>query len=424
MLKRILSMSMAILLSASLFGCSNAADAENQPSDTTDKPPVYDVKCVNEPGQPLPISMYASAKASSAESDYDMKYTDANHSFAATMLNAVGDGYTGVFSPLSLQIALQVLFNGGDEATAQKFIDAVCPGMTMEEINASSAKLIALLSESDGVNINSAVIASKYSGICESFADAAADYYRASVGALDFSDPQASLKQINSWISDNTNGLIDNLLDHLDKDTVLVILNALTLDLNWETPFTVATEPSAFNGANGSEQAIMLSSSGEYLYGNFDDGQMAIIPYMGDEYAMAVILPSEGVSPAAAASSLMNHISDCEASKVAVKMPKTELKTKLDILAMADKLNISDAINGNFSKILYPSDSVKVTQIVHGGSLSVTETGTTAAAATAITANKGFMIVENEVICDRPYAMLIFHAETGAILFASVVNDV
>ena len=53
----------------------------------------------------------------------------------------------------------------------------------------------------------------------------------------------------------------------------------------------------------------------------------------------------------------------------------------------------------------------------------MTESGTTAAAATAIVGTKGVEWFETEMVCDRPFAMVIYNVETGAVLFVSVVNS-
>jgi serpin B len=121
---------------------------------------------------------------------------------------------------------------------------------------------------------------------------------------------------------------------------------------------------------------------------------------------------------------MLPRINDCTPSAVFVEMPKVELDNKHDVLAMADKLGIKDGVYGGFTQ-LTPDSLVAVSSIVQGATLSVTEQGTVASAATAVVGVKGgAMIAENELICNRPYAMVIYHVETGSVLFVSVVNDV
>lgn len=421
-MKRFFLISLALIMTAAFAGCS-VKPPSPPAAETSEEPTSMPVSCINEKGQVVPLSVFISDESKLASAEYDRRYTDANNDFAITMINAQKEGWTGVFSPLSLQIALQILANGGDTAAANELLAGVCPGMTKAAANASSAKLISMLLESKGVNISSAVIVDKMNAICEEFANDAADYYRASVGALDFSDPETALNEVNGWVEQNTDGLIKKLLDDLDSDTAVVILNALTLKLDWKKPFTAMRELTEFKGANGESQLVgMIQTTEKMKYGEFEQGQMVLVPYVGEEYAMAVILPAEGFSPAEAAASIMGRTDECADTSVMLKMPKIDLDSKLDVLAMADDLNIDSGVSGTFNKIVADS-GIQVTQIVQGATLSVTEFGTTAAAATAIVGRKGIMLPEAEMICDRPYAMVIYHVETGAVLFVSLVND-
>lgn len=63
---------------------------------------------------------------------------------------------------------------------------------------------------------------------------------------------------------------------------------------------------------------------------------------------------------------------------------------------------------------------------MHAATLKIDENGTEASAASAVTTEKSAAIVsdpDHKVDCNRPYAMAIVHNATGAIVFASVVND-
>lgn len=422
MLKKILSIALAVIMAAALVGCKsegNEPAAEQQPAKDGE---VY----MNKPGVAVPLSVHVSDESIIDSAEYNVKYTGCNQEFSVRMLKAMDPGKNVIFSPLSLQIALQILANGGDEETMNVLLSEVVPGMTREEVNVSSARLIASLMESKGVNINSAVIINDALRLNQKFANTAADYYRAACGALDFSDPVAALNEINGWVKENTHGLIEKLLDEdeIGADTAIVILNALTLELNWAEPFTAMRGLSTFYGLNGEEHIGMIRSTNEYAYGSFDEGSMAIIPYEGGEYAMAVILPVKELTPCDAVEALLPRINDCTPSAVFVEMPKVELDNKHDVLAMADKLGIKDGVYGGFTQ-LTPDSLVAVSSIVQGATLSVTEQGTVASAATAVVGVKGgAMIAENELICNRPYAMVIYHVETGSVLFVSVVNDV
>ena len=417
MFKRIISVSLAVLMGIVFAGCS-AQEPVQEDSNNADN-----VAYINKVGETAPLSIRNNDPKIMSSSQYDNRYSEANNDFAVVMTNAMEEGWTGVYSPLSLQIALQILALGGDDDTSADLLNAVCPGLTRAEVNASTARLIDMLVKSKGVSVNSAVISNNAYRVCMQFANDAADYYLASVGALDFGDPAAALAEINGWIEKNTDGLVKGLLDRVGPDTVLVILNALTLKLNWKTPFTAMRETMNFTDSKGESQPVsVMKLVADLEYGKFEEGQMVVLPYEGDEYAMALILPTEGVTPREAAAALMGRYDECVNMSVSVKMPKVEVDTRLDILGMADKLNIESGVHGKFPNLV-GDDNVTVTVIRQGAYLSVTESGTTAAAATAIVASKGIAFSEVDLVIDRPFAMVIYNVETGTVLFVSLVNS-
>ena len=417
MLKRIISLLLAAILVIAFAGCRNNTPAEAPENGAKEG-------YINQPGQAVPLSMNVTDASIFDSSVYDHRFTDANNAFAITMTNAVADDWTGVYSPLSLQIALQILSNGGDEETAQALLATVCPGLTRSDVNASSAKLLSMLMKTPGVTVNNAVVVNNAYQLSEEFANTAANYYRSSVGALDFSNPDGALKELNGWIEQNTNGLVKELIDRVGVDTAIVILNALTLELKWEKPFIAMRGLSPFYGLKGEEYVAMIQKTDELKFGVFDEGTMALIPYEGGEYCMAVILPEKDVSPKEAVSALIGRTNECKTGSVMIKMPKVDLNNKLDIIEMADKLGLKEALNANYVNLI-SDDTVSITKVLQGASLSVTESGTIAAAATAVIGTKGASLSKTdvEIVCDRPYAIAIYHIETGTVLFVSIVND-
>ena len=422
MLKKMLSLALAFIMCAGFAGCTGTGAPGN--TDAPQNTAAPEAGRLNAPGAELPLAVYTSNSELMGEARYSAAYTAANNAFAARMAKALDNGENAVFSPLSLQTALQVLANGGSDEAMRDLLFALCPGMTREDVNEASSALIAQIMKSEGVTIDTAVIANCAYAINTEFANLAADRYAATVGALDFTDSEAACEKINDWVSDKTNGLVKELLDRVGPDTAMVILNALTLELEWERPFTAMRGMMEFSGRKGEEAAPYIQSAGNYSYGEFDEGRAVLLPYAGGEYAMAVILPEKDVSPAEAAASITGRLNECAETGVFVKMPKVTLDSTTDALDIADRLGIEEGVKGSFTRLI-DDESAVVSKIVQGAHIEVNETGTTAAAATAIVATKnGPVPTEKEVVCDRPYAMVILHADTGAVLFMSIVNDI
>ena len=252
------------------------------------------------------------------------------------------------------------------------------------------------------------------------------DGIKTKVGVMGDKEYKAALAQINSWVSEHTDGLINELLSEgeITSDTVAALINTLTLELEWQDQFIAMRELKEFNGTEGKQNVPFIRSNNSFANGSFDEGEIAVIPYMGDEYRMAVILPAEGVSAADAACALMGRWNECTDKQGTVIMPKVELDSHLDVMAFIKELGIEEAVNGNYTKLLSGDVEAPVSAIVQGAKLIVNEYGTIAAAATAVISYKGLPIEEFVMECNRPYAMAIYNTETGTVLFVSIVNNV
>ena len=435
--KRILSLLLAVIMAFALCACS-ARKPQEEPAvpegeaadkDAEASEPIVRVTYINEAGQAMPLTVYG-ASFSPSTLAYDPAYAACSSAFAASMSSAIlldteDPDWSGVYSPLSLQIALQLLANGGDERTADMLVEAVCNTMRREDVNTSTAKLLDLLNSYKGVTVNNAVIANSNYRVNEEYANTVGRYYGASIGTVDMSDAKTAEAMINKWISDNTDGLVDDLVHGLSYDTVMLLINTLSFEMEWESPFYTMRGLNDFNGTRGTEQVAMIRSSGEYLYGRFDGGEMAVIPYKDSTCRMAVILPEEGVTPAEAAAALMAKWNECETAQGSITMPKVELDTDLDIMPMLASLGLEDAINGNYSGLLAGDLDPTVSKIYQGAKLIVNEEGTIAAAGTVIEMTKGLPPQDEFTLnCNRPYAMVIYDSATGVVLFVSIVNNV
>ena len=68
------------------------------------------------------------------------------------------------------------------------------------------------------------------------FTDILVQYYNAESKSFDITDPLVP-KQINSWIESKTNGLIKNMIDKLDQNTVMLLINAIYFKGKWNSQF-------------------------------------------------------------------------------------------------------------------------------------------------------------------------------------------
>lgn len=383
------------------------------------------------------IYMPTGTDAAIPEGAADAAYIKGIDDFAAAVLNAMEQGWTGVLSPLSLQLSLELLANSADAETASGILSSLFHEQSIETVNMNAAKLLRSLkpvssatTKNGGIkfNIANCIIAGSNDSFKEAFENIAADYYGASVGNLDFTDAESARNAINGWISEQTNGLINDLFDSIDPSTTMAILNTVYFNANWKNTFTAYKTPTTFHGLSGDTQVTMLNNVNEYSYGNFDCGEMVLVPYSGGEYYMAVVLPTEGTAARDAMVQLLGRWDECQNTVCDLTIPSVSLDSNINALKLISEIGLDDIASGDsvFPNLLNGS-SVSLSQIRHGAHLNVTEAGTEASAASGILGEKHppvQMDAKVNLICDRPYAMAIVHAKTGAVVFVSVVNDI
>ena len=94
----------------------------------------------------------------------------------------------------------------------------------------------------------------------EEFLQANADYYAATVKKAPFDD--TTVKEINSWVSDNTNGMIDSILDKIPQEAVMCLVNALAFEAEWqETYYEHQVRDGEFTCEDGTAQNVKLMYS-------------------------------------------------------------------------------------------------------------------------------------------------------------------
>lgn len=440
---RFISLTLCLsMLFASLTACTSSSnDPKPGGSDpeTTGNPNQREDKVFEATG------IYAPSGNALSTEPADVSYVTASNAFAIAMMNALGDEWTGVVSPLSLQLAFEMLANGGNAEAQALILSALGIEDDMPYANLNVSRLLnAFMQDADASSrtsknskktgasliISNAVVADAADKLNEEFVSAIADYYKANLGTLDFSEPKASADSINQWISNRTSGQIEKLLDESAlKDASAVLLCAMLFEAKWQSAFSVSAADWTFSGASGETPVKMITATGKYQYNEFDNAQMVLIPYAGGEYYMAVVLPSEGTSVAAAMSSVIGKWDECEDATGSLTMPKIDLNTDLNAEEVLSKLGLGDVVGGNvlFSNILENS-SLFVSHVAHSAHMTVDETGTKASAASGIVATKNHLPSLDKLMfemeCNRPYGMAIVHAQTGAVAFMAAVNDV
>jgi serpin B len=227
---------------------------------------------------------------------------------AADSVNATGLALHGVLpdktgnallSPWSIQNVMAMVFAGADGET-KKEMDATLH-FGGDGIHAAIKSLNAGLSSElpKGAELRTAnrLFPAESCKMLSGFMGTITENYGAAVQPLDFSAPEKATGWINSWVSEQTAGKINDLIPKggLNAETQLVLTNAVYFNVPWQVRFTKEfTQNQPFWVSNGKQKTVpLMFKQTQMRYAKKKGFQMAALPYSGGQLQFTVIVPDK-----------------------------------------------------------------------------------------------------------------------------------
>ena len=372
---------------------------------------------------------------------------DGNSAFAFDIYQALREeGGNLFYSPYSISLALAMTYAGARGETAQQMADTLHFILSQDRLHPAFNSLDIELGQrgegakgKDGegfrLNIVNAIWGQEDYDFLAEFLDVLAENYGAGLRILDFANaPEESRITINNWVSDQTEGRIEDLIPQglIDTWTRLVLTNAIYFNAAWQHPFNEdMTEDGPFYLLGGGEVTVPMMRQTEWFgYAEGDGYQAVELPYDGRELSMVILLPRDGQFEAFEGSldaqQVDGIVRGLEHKQVALTMPKFEFESDFFLGETLAAMGMPDAFVwpiADFSGMTGNHD-LFIGDVVHKAFVSVDEAGTEAAAATAVVMPTAGPPEEPvEVTVNRPFVFLIHDIQTGAILFVGRVID-
>jgi serine protease inhibitor len=337
-------------------------------------------------------------------------------------------------SPLSVSIALAMLYNGAEDTTRDAMAKTLNFGnMTLEEINQEFSALIQSLENVDQevklMISNSVWMKNEFEPLVkQSFLDSVGTSYNSEMFTRDFSSPQ-TVNEINDWASKQTAGKIKKIVDNLSPALVMLLINAIYFKGTWTAEFdkTKTQQQDFFLGDGSTVKVDMMTTEGNFSYLSGENCEIARLPYGRDKVAMYIFLPKEGISIDFLVATLNQTVHDEYISRLQllddliVKMPKFEVEYGVKRLnGVLDNLGMGiafDPYQANFTGIASPaSGNLFVSYVDHKAVVEVNEEGTEAAAVT-VGMTPLFVHELPSFVANRPFYYEIRDDRSGSILF-------
>jgi len=362
-----------------------------------------------------------------------------NNQFACDVYAQLADQPGNLFlSPFSVSTALAMAYAGAKGETATQMEQALHFTLPQETLHPAFGELndhIQVIEAAGHVKLCAANSLWPHNAcsLLEDYFAQVKKSYGVSITPVDYehNEPQARA-QINNWVAAKTENRITNLIaGPLSPLTRLVLVNAIYFKGNWAESFkTNCTQNAPFFVPIGEPApTALMEQTHTFLYADLDTFQILALPYRGWELSMLVLLPKGSNALAA-----VEHVLSPDALKqwrqammpesVHVFLPRfkitwgtTSLAKPLQELGMRNAF--SSAGLANFSGMDGQRD-LYISDVLHKAFVDVNETGTEAAAATAVTMKAlGVYHPRPPVVfrADHPFLFMIQENSTGSILF-------
>ena len=335
-----------------------------------------------------------------------------------------------LISPFSISSSLSMLANGADNNTLKEMEDVLGGSkLSIDDINEYMSYFLSKTPDAEGKRLVAANSLwckdTDHFKPLDSFLETDKKYYGAEVYKTNFDN--GTVKDINSWVNKNTNGMIPTAVRKSDFNdlTRLALINTLYFDMEWDEKYE-KTIDGKFTDIDGNIHNIKEMRSQEYYYYELEDADAFKKPYLNSEYFFVGILPRD--------KDIIQYVNDLDAEKLSDALTKpyqsTELPLDLHVMIpefeydystslpeTLKELGINDAFNLNkadFSRLYDPTvpgaEPIYLGDVIHKTRIEVSKEGTKAAAVTVTFGNAGGMTPKMKTVnirLDKPFVYMI-----------------
>lgn len=363
-------------------------------------------------------------------------FIEANMEFSFELFKALTEEENPVFSPVPVYLSLALLANGAEEDANREILEALnVANLTEEKFNAYYHKLIGLLeTESEGVelNISNSIWHDQTFEANTDFLQLNKTYYDTDTFKLDFSDKKAPT-EMNEWVSNATNGKIDEIIDTIDANTVMYLFSTIYFDGKWEVPFEMeGTYESEFSVDGETLELDKMTGRFELDHIITDAEEGIILPYEDDQFSFIALMPNREQTvreylETMDQAKIMELVNAVEKDEVDILLPKFEVnfENKLtDTLPSMGIKEIFDSETNSLSKIGQATGNLYVSEMIQKTFIEVNELGTEAASVASSTITMTSMPEPKPLIdFNRPFVYGIIDKETGLPVFMGIMDN-
>jgi len=356
--------------------------------------------------------------------------------FKRSFLESTEKGENVMVSPLSVMLALAMTANGADTDTFTEMESVLTDEwLELEVLNRLLSAYTHNLpsTEMSKLNIaNSIWFRDKGFTVNDDFLGINSEFYAAEIRKAPFN--KTTLNEINSWVSEKTDNMIEKIIDEISDETMMFLINAIAFDAEWQTHYSTGQiKTRNFVTRDNAVMPTDFMHSNEYKYIETDNATGFLKPYKDNHYSFMALLPDENVTIddfiANIDSNLfLNLDSLVSDEKVVTAMPKFKFDYTIVMNDLLKSMGMPKAFSGeaDFSK-LGKSDSgnIFISEVLHKTFIEVDERGTRAGAATSVDVTLTASLDEPKIVTlDRPFVFAIIDNDTNLPIFIGSLLEI
>ena len=381
--------------------------------------------CKNPPSDPgvfkstIPARVYSddSSDCSDDSTGHAMMPSSGFKESINTLAKKMFDSFENhaVYSPLSISYILSLLHIGAVDNTDAQLTDLLGRKKSMEDLVKSS-----ILWNKSVTKLANVIVVNEKMPVKQEYLDIVQKL--AMIGNRDFSNKEEIVNEINSFIEENTNGLIKDALENnmVNDTTVMLLVNTLYFKCDWKYKFEAKnTKQEIFGGCHPVD---MMMACAKLYYFSDDYVQMCCVPYKSDNYVMVIVLPTETFNTRKCIDYLVGK-SQCRSRNVELHIPKFTQRNKTDLIPILREIGLTDIFcsRSRLDNIVDPVSGMEtyVSMMCHSVVVVVDEVGTEAAAKSVGDLRCFSMVREEEPVvfyANRPFVYGI-KDKSGTLMF-------
>lgn len=421
-LSRILAGTFAAIQLFALSGCQNKGN-------TADTPVNF---------RPVKISVKPLSSGTKKNSSYTMEEDIwqsgglAVNDFSIRLLQQNTAGQNVLLSPFSALYALTMTLNGADGNTLRQ----------MEEVLGEAQLLNSYLPAVSSFSGDQLHMANSIwyrdtqnLSVEKDFLEKSKEFYDAALYKAPFN--QTTLDDINHWVYNETDGMIENILDEIPDDAMLYLINALSFDAKWKKEYKARDiKNRSFTLENGTKRDVQLMYSDETTYLSCENAEGFLRDYEGGRYAFAALLPEEGLTMDAFIASLDGQkltdiLNAPSRASIYAAIPKFTAQYNVNLIPSLTQMGMTDAFSSEAADFYRMGScdggSLYISLIKQKTYMELDEIGTKAAAATTVGMTSGAAntsdLAKKEIILDRPFLYMIIDTHYNIPIFIGTMMD-